>query len=149
VKKFIFPPILLLVLLVSGCQNNKNDLVKTNALKPDYRSNHLTGHDRGRHIGNDITDQNPNFLNLRGTRNGNASGNSQSYGKDVAYAKKVIRMNGYNPRSVWINGDRMMVTADLKSKRKLSGSATLAEESRLHNKLRQALPRYNIEVRVR
>lgn len=145
-KKFIFPPLLLLVLLISGCQsNNKNDL--GDRLKPDYRSNHLTGPDRGRVIGNDVTDQNPNFLNLRGTRNGNASGNSQSYGKDVEYAKKVIRMNGYTPKSVWINADRMIVTADVKGK--LSAQDTLKAETDLHNKLRQALPRYNIDVRVR
>jgi hypothetical protein len=151
VKKFIFPLLLIIVFLISGCQGNKNvnnlfDAVKERT-RPDYRSNHLTGPDRGRTIGNDINNQNPNFLNLRGTRNGNASGNSQSYGKDVEYAKKVIRMNGYTPKSVWINGDRMLVTANVKGK--LSGRDTLDAEARLHSKLRAALPRYNIDVRVR
>lgn len=152
-KKFIFPSLLLLIvtILVSGCQGTKNNEAAYDLRKdkgaPNYMSNELTGPDRGRVIGNDVTNQNPNFLKLRGTRNGNASGGSGNLGVDSDKAKQVIAgTKEFRTDSVWINGDRMWVNVYIKGR--LTNQEKLDAQARLHRKLVEALPRYDIELSV-
>jgi hypothetical protein len=147
VKKFIFPSLLLwiMAILVSGCQGIKTNEADKSA--PSYMSNELTGPDRGRVKGNDVTNQNPNFLKLRGTRNGNASGGSGNLGVDADKAKQIIAdTKEFRTDSVWINGDRMWV--NVYKKGQLTIQEKLDAQARLHRKLVEALPRYNIEVSV-
>lgn len=150
-KKFIFPSLCIALLLIGGCQSNKNanqsasyDLRKDRNVQ--NMSNRLDNGDR-KLDGNDITNQNPNFLNLQGTRNGSASGGSGNIGVDTDYAKKIIAdTNEFTTDSIWVNGDRMWVKVYKKGI--LSHKQRIDAEARLHKKLVQALPRYNIEVRV-
>ncbi|CRK82620.1 hypothetical protein [Neobacillus massiliamazoniensis] len=152
-KKFIFPSLLLLIMaiLVCGCQGIKNNETAYDFRKdknaPNYMSNELTGPDKGRVMGNDVTNQNPNFLKLRGTRNGNASGGSGNLGVDADKAKQVIAdTKEFRTDSVWINGDRMWV--NVYKMDQLTIQEKLDAQARLHRKLVEALPRYNIEVSV-
>ena len=153
-KKFIFPSLFMIMLLVGGCQGTKDandasyDLRKDKSA-PNYMSNRTGDHDpnRNRLIGNDRNNQNPNFLNLNGTRNGIASGGASNFATDTDMAKKVIRdTKEFRTDSVNINGDRMWVSVYKKGM--LSNHDKIASEARLHKKLIQALPRYHIEVRV-
>jgi hypothetical protein len=129
------------MLFISACQNNNQagyDLRKDKSA-PNYMSNPMKG--------NDVTNQNPNFLDLHGTRNGAASSGSGNTGVDVNKAKQVIgKTNEFRTDSVWINGDRMWV--NVYKKGMLTDQAKIDAEARLHKKLTKALPRYNIEVRV-
>jgi regulatory protein YycH of two-component signal transduction system YycFG len=149
-KKWIMPSLLVMAITLSGCSFGKGvdqSFDVRNANKGD-KVNNFTGHDGRRSIGNDITNQNPNFLNLRGTRNGNVAGNSQSHSKDVSKARQVIRDTHEftDNNSVWINGSQMYVTVNKKGQ--LSGRQRLDAENRLYKKLRLALPRYTIKVTV-
>lgn len=154
-KKFIFPSLFIMMLmLVSGCQGTRDandasyDLRKDKST-PNYMSNRTGDYDanRNRIIGNDVTNQNPNFLNLNGTRNGISSGGSGNYAKDTDIAKQVIGSSKeFRTDSVVINGNRMWVTVYKKGI--LTDKEKIKSEARLHRSLIQALPRYNIEVRV-
>lgn len=95
-----------------------------------------------------MTNQNPNFLDLHGTRNGDESGGAGNTGVDVAMVKRVIAdTKEFRTESVQINGDRMWVTVFKNGK--FSERDRRDAEARLHRKLIQALPRYNINVSVR
>ena len=149
-KKFIFPTLCLAMLLLGGCQSNKNANQASYDLRKDRNvqnmSNRMDNGDR-RLIGYDVTDQNPNFLNLQGTRNGSASGGSGNMGVDTDKAKQVIASTKeFTTDSIWVNGDRMWVKVYKKGP--LTHNQRIADEARLHKKLTHALPRYNIEVRV-
>ncbi|MCM2535720.1 hypothetical protein NDK43_29855 [Neobacillus pocheonensis] len=152
-KKFIFPSIFIIMLLASGCQGTKSSNnaaydLRTDKSAPNYMSNPLTGPNKNRIIGNDVTNQNPNFLNLQGTRNGNASGGSGNIGTDVDTAKKVIaKTKEFRTESVWINNDRMYVSVF--NKGNLTKREVKDAEVRLHRKLVHAVPRYNISVKVK
>lgn len=140
----MFLPIIL-ILVLCGCQGNRNtayDLRNDNST-PNYMSNRSQNH----LVEEDITDQNPNFLDLRGTGSGSETGGGQNMGLDTDKAKQVIgQTKEFTTDSVWINGDRMWVTVFKKGM--LTDTEKIDAEARLHRKLVQALPRYNIEVRV-
>lgn len=104
------------------------------------------GKDRQHVVEDDITNQNPNFLDLNRTGSGGEAG-AGNHGNDIHKAKQVIAgTNEFVADSVWINGDRMWVTVHKKGM--LSDRTKKDAEARLHKKLVRALPRYNIEVRV-
>lgn len=147
-KKFIGPLLLMMILGVGGCQTNKNASEKAYDLRNDRSAPNYMSYKRGNRVeGNDMTNQNPNFLDLHGTRNGNESAGAGNTGVDVAKAKKVIAdTKEFRTDSVWVNGDRMWVTVYKKGM--LSDQAKIDAEARLRRTLVKALPRYNIEVRV-
>jgi hypothetical protein len=162
-KKWMFFSFALLFIL-SGCQSNNRganeaayDLRKDKSAPnymstpvgdrntPDYMSNR--GKDKQHLVENDITNQNPNFLDLKRTGSGGEAG-AGNQGNDIQKAKQVITdTNEFVPDSVWINGDRMWVSVYKKGM--LSDRERIAAEARLHKKLIQALPRYHVEVRVK
>jgi hypothetical protein len=153
-KKQIFPSLFIMMMLLIGCQGTKDandasyDLRKDKSA-PNNMSYRTRDYDanRKRAIGNDSTNQNPNFLNLNGTRNGISSSGAGNFANDVDKAKQVIaNTKEFRTDSVLINGDRMWVTVYKKGT--LTDSQKVDAEARLHRKLIQALPRYNIDVRV-
>ncbi|MDP4162983.1 MAG: hypothetical protein Q8906_04320 [Bacillota bacterium] len=103
------------------------------------------GTNQNKPVGNDFTNQNPNFLNLNGTSSGSSA--STSMGLDVNKAKQTIgQMKDLSPGSIWIHGDTMRVTAYKKGT--LTNREKAIVEARLQRKLIQALPRYTIKVNV-
>ncbi len=169
-KKWMSLSFIILLLAVTGCQNNRsaNDQaydLRSDRSAPNYMSNpgndgnaleNMTNRadtiaDRGKNkqhlVENDVTNQNPNFLDLKGTGSGGEAG-ATNHGNDINKVKQVIAgTNEFVTDSVWINGDRMWVSVYKKGM--LSDQGRNDAEARLHKKLVQALPRYNIEVRVK
>ncbi|MCM3567182.1 hypothetical protein [Neobacillus mesonae] len=164
-KKWLFPSLMALTMLAAGCQNKDNVAENTSydlqndKSAPNYMSNQTEnrnnnpdfmtnrGKDEQHYVENDITNQNPNFLDLDRTGSGGEAGASNE-GNDIKKAKDVVAAtNEFVTDSVWINGDRMWVSVYKKGM--LSDREKIAAESRLHKKLVTALPRYNIEVRVK
>jgi len=176
-KKWMFLSLIMLF-VVSGCQINRSaeegayDLRKDRTA-PNYMSNrandrsipknmtnrgndqniadNITNRGRGKNeqhlVEDDITNQNPNFLDLKHTGSGGEAG-AGNQGNDINKAKQVIAdTKEFVTDSVWINGDRMWVSVYKKGM--LSDRGRVDAEARLHRKLVQALPRYNIEVRVK
>ena len=146
------------MLLLSGCQgvflgsdDNANNLRKKNSDQMNTRGNNVDSRtDRGKNkqhmVEDDITNQNPNFLDLKRTGSGGEAG-ATNHGNDINQAKQVIaNTNEFKTDSIWINGDRMWVTVYKKGM--LTNKGKDDAEARLHRKLIKALPRYNIEVRV-
>ncbi|WP_462410220.1 hypothetical protein [Neobacillus sp. Marseille-QA0830] len=162
-KWTIFSFILLLLFAAAGCQGDKTadntayDLRKTNETsKPDTMNREDNAgvrdftNDRGKNdrhsVEDDITNQNPNFLDLNRTGSGSEAGGTNE-GNDINQAKRVIAdTKEFVPDSIWTNGDRMWVTVYKKGM--LTNREKDDAEARLHRKLVQALPRYNIEVKV-
>lgn len=89
--------------------------------------------------GRTMSDQNPNLLNTDGGKIDN--------GNDISKAKQVINQTKeFRADSVWINGNHMWVTVYKKGM--MSEKEKINAESKVHQKLTKALPRYDIEVRV-
>jgi hypothetical protein len=157
-KKWMF--LVIMLFIVSGCQNNRSakeeayDL-RTDETAPNYMSNrekdrtspdNNRGKDRQHLVEDDITGQNPNFLDLKRTGSGSEAG-AGNIGVDTNKAKEVIvATNEFVTDSVVVNGGRMWVAVYKKGM--LKESEKVDAEARLHRKLVQALPRYKIEVRV-
>ncbi|MDP4084238.1 MAG: hypothetical protein Q8934_06435 [Bacillota bacterium] len=139
-KKWVFFSILGAIIL-TGCNQGANDAaydLRKDKSAPQFMSNRVTG--------NDINNQNPNFLPLKGTKGGAVS--SQGHRVDVEKAKQVIKSTKeFTPGSIWMNGDRMWVTVYKKGM--FTQREKIAAEARVHRQLIEALPRYNIEVNVR
>lgn len=169
-QKFVLFLSLTMLFLVGGCAGNRNeeayDLRKDKSA-PNYmsiqdndhntstnRSNQNTPADRNNRgknkqhmVEDDITNQNPNFLDLKRTGSGSEAG-ANNHGKDIQQAKQVIAdSDEFTADSIWINGDRMWVSVYKKGMQSEQGK--IDAEARLHRKLIQALPRYKIEVRVK
>jgi hypothetical protein len=165
-QKFMLFLSLSILFLVSGCNGNQGgnhgneeayDL-RSDQSKPNYMSNRGNDRntptnisDRGKNkqhmVEDDITNQNPNFLDLKGTGSGSEAG-ANNQGNDIQKAKQVIAdSDEFTADSIWINGDRMWVSVYKKGMQSERGK--INAEARLHKKLIQALPRYNIEVRVK
>lgn len=148
-KKWIIPS-LLSVLMLTACmkgndtENTAYDLRK-DTMNPNYMSNRADNRP-DRDMG-PMSDQNPNFLNLRGTSLNDAS-NRNNTGRDIDVARDIVNgTNDFRSESIWINnaGDRMTVTVD--SKGGLGGKERDDAIAKLQSKLEQALPRYTIEIR--
>ncbi|MCH6268614.1 hypothetical protein [Neobacillus citreus] len=148
-KKWMFL-VGIILLLATGCQNGRSaDDDAANDLRGDRQTRNLvSNHDiNDQHmVEDDVTNQNPNFLDLTGTGSGSEAG-ANNQGNDIAKAKQVIAdTHEFVTDSVWINGDRMWVKVYKKGM--LSSGDKRDAEARLHKKLMRALPRYNIEVNV-
>ncbi|MEO2075184.1 MAG: hypothetical protein ABGX20_07275 [Bacillus sp. (in: firmicutes)] len=127
--------------IVDNMSNSSND-----KNHPDNMSDR--GKNKQRLVEDDITNQNPNFLDLKRTGSGSEAGGGKNTGNDTYKAKQVIsNTKEFVPDSIWINGDRMWVSVYKKGM--LSDKERMDAQARLHKKLIQALPRYEIEVRVK
>lgn len=143
----------LTLLFVSGCEgtndtnNTANYDLRKDESAPQYMSNRSQGRDQSHLVEQDITNQNPNFLDLNRTGNGTEQGGNNT-GIDIDKARQVVaKTKEFRPGAVWINGDRMWVTVYKKGM--LTDQERDDAEAHMHKKLITALPRYEIEVRVR
>jgi hypothetical protein len=136
------------VLMLSGCmkgndtENTAYNLRNDNT-NPNFMSNNVN-QDMG-----PMSDQNPNFLNLRGTSMNDAS-NRNNTGRDIDIARDIVNESeNFNSESIWINNaqDQMTVTVD--SQGALDGRERKKAVETLRTKLQQALPRYSFEIRER
>lgn len=151
-KKWIVTSSLVLLML-SACQNNQaaddNDTaydLRNDPAAPNIMTNR-TG-DRQHYVEDDITDQNPNFLNLNRSGDQREFDGTNNNGTDIEKARQIIgETDEFVADSVWVNGDRMWVSVYKRGM--LADRERIDAESRLHRKLVKALPRYNIEVRVK
>lgn len=139
------------VLVLSACQGGGNDDtaydLRNDRTNPNYMSNRTSpnNYDEVR----DITDKNPNFLNLKGTTQGDHSPRN-NLGNDIDVARDIInRSEDFRADSIWISnaGDRMTVTVNQKGT--LTNKERNYEMGRLQEKLTQALPRYTFDIRER
>jgi hypothetical protein len=159
---------LCMILFVSGCNGNnggnngneaaydlrKDKSAPNNMSLEGNNDRNITknisnrGKNKQHMVEDDITNQNPNFLDLKHTGSGSEAGGGQNTGNDINKAKQVIAdTDEFTTDSVWINGDRMRVSVYKKGMQTERGKSKA--EARLHRKLVQALPRYNIEVLVK
>lgn len=89
--------------------------------------------------GRTMSDQNPNLLNTDGGR--------RSRGQDIEQARTVINQSGsLRPGRIWIDGNGLW--ANVYTNGRLTEAEEREARSKLHSQLTQALPRYQIEVRV-
>lgn len=139
------------VLVLSACQGAGNDDtaydLRNDRTNPNYMSNRTSpnNYDEVR----DITDKNPNFLNLKGTTQGDHS-QRNNLGNDIDVARDIInRSEDFRADSVWISnaGDRMTVTVNQRGT--MTNKERNYEMGRLQEKLTQALPRYTFDIRER
>ncbi|MDE3840332.1 hypothetical protein C0966_13405 [Bacillus methanolicus] len=147
-KKAIFMMFLLLI-LITGCNQNAADGGIYGQNEDQDGARLITSREEALQkidIDNDppmdrtISDQNPNFVNFSGNRN--------DIGKDVDKARDVVKQTKeFEPGPIWVNGEDMWVTVYKKGM--LSERDQMDAQSRIHKMLLQALPRYDIEVRVR
>lgn len=138
------------VVMVAGCaQDNTESVYDKNEDKAGVdlnRENDGVRRGDGPNFTRDLddgmtmTDQNPNLLNTDNE-------NHHSYSQDVQKAKDVISDAGYEPDSIWINGDDMNVTAHPDGR--LSAKDRENAAKKLGNKLAKALPRYNVNVDIK
>ncbi len=149
-KKWLFFSFFSL-LLTSGCagtdetNSTRSYDLRTDKSAPQYMSNRSVGRDQPHLVEQDITNQNPNFLDLDGTGNGTERGSNIGIDTDKA-RETVARTKKFTPGRVNINGSRMWVTAYKKGIQ--TNNERTRDEAYLHRKLIAALPRYEIEVRV-
>nr|MDP5194476.1 hypothetical protein [Neobacillus sp. 179.-C4.2 HS] len=136
--------------MLSGCMkgndtdNTAYDL-KKDTMNPNYMSNRADNRP-DRDMG-EMSDQNPNFLNLRGTSLNDAS-NRNNMGRDIDVARDIVNgTDNFRSESIWINnaGDQMTVTVDTNGN--LNGKERDNAIGKLRSKLEQALPRYTIKIR--
>jgi hypothetical protein len=145
-KKWIIPSLLSVVMLSACMKGNDTDNtaydLRKDTMNPNYMSNSVN-----QDVG-PMSDQNPNFLNLRGTRMNDAS-NRNNMGRDIDIARDIVNDTGqFRSESIWINaGDRMTVTVDTKGG--LNGQERDSAIAKLRTKLQQSLPRYTFEIRER
>jgi hypothetical protein len=138
------------VLMLSACQGGNDDTaydLRNDRTNPNYMSNR-TSHNNYDEV-RDITDKNPNFLNLKGTTQGDHSLRNNT-GHDIDIARDIInRSDSFRADSIWISnsGDRMTVTVDRRGK--LNNKERNYEIGHLQKKLTEALPRYSFDIRER
>lgn len=147
--KYLFLSIVSL-LLVGGCTDHSilntlsYDLGKGRSAHDDIPGR-SAGFDQPHYVERDVTLQNPNFLDLKGTSTGNERGSH--IGIDVDKARKVVgRTKGYRPGSVYTEGSSMWVTVYKKGIK--NEQDRLKARAQMHKRLVQALPRYDIDVNV-
>lgn len=140
VKKLLF--MLGFLLVASGCTQN-GDASRSVEDRNGNRfvSNPSTSKEQSEVQDNyQNTNQNPNFLYLSNER--------PDLGTDIDKARDVVkRTNEYRPGSIWINGNKMWVTVYKKGM--LSPEQKIAIAAQVRKKLIEALPRYDIHVKVK
>jgi len=152
-KKWSLLSLIMLFLFLAGCTTNRDAANESPNLTSnrahsnnDFELNNRAK-DKQHYVEDDITGQNPNFLDLNRTGSGSESG-AGNHAIDTDKAKQVIAdTHEFVTDSVWIKGDRMRVTVYKKGS--FSNRERKADEVRLRKKLMEALPLYNIEVRVK
>jgi lipopolysaccharide export system protein LptC len=142
--------ILLMMLILTACQARNDDTaynLRTDQSNPNFMSNRANHENinRQHQVEDDITGQNPNFLDIRrmGT---DGEANRNNFGADIEIAKQVVnRSDNFELQSVQVNnsGDKMTVNVNSK------GQHNLKDIKRLRKELYDSLPRYDIKVRVR
>jgi hypothetical protein len=138
----------LTALLLSGCMKGNDTENTAYNLRNDNTNPNYMSNKANRDVG-PMSDQNPNFLNLRGTSMNDAS-NRNNTGKDIDIARDIVNgSDGFRSESIWINNsqDRMTVTVDTNGD--LNGKDRKKAIDRLRTKLQQTLPRYSFEIRQR
>lgn len=152
-KRLFFATPVIAMILVGGCQaardaNDASYQLRKDKTGPHTMSNRTTlDLNQNRFDGNDIQNQNPNFLNLNGTRNGMASGGSGNHATDTEQAKWVInKTKEFRAESIWI--DRHYMHVSVSEKRKMSSHERRTAKANLHRKLLQALPRYSNDIKT-
>lgn len=141
----------LVLFAITGCGGSKSLDRTTSELQkhpdtPKYMSNRSAGREQRHFVENDITNQNPNFLDLSGTGSGSERGSN--IGLDVDKARQVVgQTKDFKPGSVWINGNRMSVTVYKKGMK--NEQDRRAAQTMIHRKLIEALPGYTIDVTVK
>jgi hypothetical protein len=155
-KKWLCFAILTMLLVLAGCDAGNDQTAYD--LRNDRTNPNLMSHEpenkSQRQVEEDITGQNPNFLNLRrvGTDDDDEDqSNVNNRGRDIDIARDIInRSNEFTADSIWISntGDDMIVTVNRKAK-----IANNREENhaigRLQKRLTTALPRYSFDIRER
>ncbi|MEH7111071.1 hypothetical protein V7124_01700 [Neobacillus niacini] len=141
--------LVLSVLMLAACQKGNDNTaynLRNDVSNPNYMSNRNSDNRPDGKMGT-MSDQNPNFLNLRGTSLNDQS-NRNNFGRDIDIARDIVnRTDNFSSDSIWINnaGDRMTVTVNRRGT--LNGKERDKAIDRLHKKLETALPRYAIEIR--
>lgn len=146
-KKFYFSLLIVIMAITGGCNyNNKasnevgDNQNGSDLLKVGY---HKQGN---RHIGinkDEITDQNPNFLNLSNDNETHVN----NIGIDVKKAKDVIGANTqFKAGPVWTNGNNMSVT--VYTDRHMTKKQENQARAQLEKEITAALPRYDINVKI-
>ncbi|SDN01871.1 hypothetical protein [Bacillus sp. OK048] len=144
-KKWIIL-LLFTVLLLAACQKGNDNTaynLRNDVSSPNYMSN------KADNKPGPMSDQNPNFLNLRGTSLNDES-NRNNFGRDIDIAREIVnRTDDFRSDSIWINnaGDKMTVTVD--DRGRFNGNERDNALDSLQKKLLHALPRYSIEIRQR
>ncbi|WP_419954985.1 hypothetical protein ACN6MT_05115 [Neobacillus niacini] len=148
-KKWIIPSLFSVLMLTACMKGNDTDNtaydLRKDTMNPNYmsnRSNNRPDSDMG-----PMSDQNPNFLNLRGTSLNDAS-NRNNTGRDIDVARDIVNgTDDFKSQSIWIGnaGDRMTVTVNTKGN--LNGKKRDVAIAKLRSKLEQALPRYTIIIK--
>ncbi len=139
-KRWLF--ILLTVLVLTACNNNPKGLYdqQEDRAGRSFVANKDTGQDNTQSRGWQRSDQNPNFLNTDGGR--------VDYDGYIDKARETVNAtNEFEAGSIWVNGNRLWVTAYKKGQ--MSRQERVDAEARLHKMLVKAVPRYEIEVQVK
>ncbi|SFB03644.1 MULTISPECIES: hypothetical protein [unclassified Bacillus (in: firmicutes)] len=143
--KKLLPLLSILLLSLTACGSNGEvaQKMRSKGEVPQYTANKPAGKDQGV-VRNNMENQNPNFLNL----NNSEPGSSAYQENDIDKAREVINATEeFKPGRIAINGNEMWITVYKKGM--LNADEKIDAEARIHKKLVQALPRYNIEVKVK
>jgi hypothetical protein len=134
-------PLLIAALLTTGCASNEQYSAQKqkNNDRPSLVSNEPNDGAHKR-FGRTMSDQNPNLLNTDG-------GGRRDRGQDIDKAKAIVNNSKeFRSGNIWIDGGGMWV--NVYPKGNMDNQQTTHARTKLHSRLIQALPRYQIEVRV-
>jgi hypothetical protein len=108
----------------------------------DNRNTHMDNDPNNVTSGEDMN-QNPNLPNLTSSE----GTTSTTTGVFEDKAREVVNeYSDFRADEVWINGEQMWVTAHTKDE--MTAEQTDKQEAKLKKKLEQALPRYNVNVKI-
>lgn len=149
-KGNIFVLFMLITATLGGCNNylgNKNvgqyDNKNSTELLKVGNDNNNRNRDHGFNR-DEITDQNPNFLNL----NSDNETHVNNIGFAIQQVRDVIGLNNtFKAGPIWQNGDTMHVT--VYSDRKLTEQQENEARKQLERELTKALPSYRIHLNIR
>ncbi|WP_017756622.1 hypothetical protein [Calidifontibacillus oryziterrae] len=138
------PLLLILLLLFSGCALNTNEQGQQPYDLDDFQNSNVTTSETTLLEGEmtDIADLNPNFLDLNTE---NEAHNNHGYYQDKA--REIVKNSTlFEPGMIFVNGENMVV--NVTPKKKLSKKDLGRYRNGLHDKIMEAVPRYNIDVIV-